>query len=155
MKTLSLLLIFMVVGCAGMELKQPENPICPQDDSWICFESEELGIAPETAYGWIYSAAAMSTLSDLASIQGVCEFEAKIAAWYKRLYPISYNSLIDQVLIEARFMDSPEKVLLIKNIVNKNLELYRSAELISEVDDMILRRGHFAFRRDMLCNAFE
>lgn len=139
--------LFFLIGCVGLE---PVNPICPTENSWICEKSEEVGISPETAYGWIFNAAAVAAISDIVEIKELCDFEKEIAGFYDRQYPISYTSLIDEAIRRADFKE-PEKAILIKNILNQNLVKYKSSELISEADDIILKRGHVAFRRDMLC----
>lgn len=138
---------FLIVSCSN---RQIQNPICPQPDSWICEQSAKKGIEPETVYGWIYSASAIAAISDVVKIKEMCDFEKGIADIYVRTSPISYSSLIDEVLRQTDFME-PEKAMLIKNIINVNLLQYRHAEIISEADNIILRKGHVAFRRDMAC----
>jgi len=139
--------IFVLFACAQ---RQVQDPVCPQDGSWICEQSEKLGVQPETVYGWIYSAAAVGAISDVIEIKEICDFEKRIANFYQDAWPVSYMSLVDEVIRTTEFMD-PEKALLIKNIINVNLIQYKSPELISVADDAILRKGHVAFRRDMAC----
>jgi hypothetical protein len=146
-KIVFLFIIALVFGCVQQQIA---NPICPQEGSWICEQSAELGIEPETVYGWVYSAAAIAAISDVVKIKEICEFEQELADFYSGAWPISYASLVDEALWRIEFMDS-EKAILIKNIINVNLVQYRSVELISEADDIILRKGHVAFRRDMAC----
>ncbi len=146
--TIAFVIAFILSGCVGM--LEPADPICPMENSWICEKSAEVGIHPETVYGWMFSAAAVGAISDIVEIKELCAFEKEIADFYVREYPVSYTSLIDEGIRRADFKE-PEKAILIKNILNQNLTMYSSAELISESDDLILRRGHTAFRRDMLC----
>lgn len=149
MKNLIIGLVFVALfGCAGTPA--PVNPVCPQEGSWICEKSAELNIYPETVYGWVYSAAAVAAISDVVKIKEVCDFEAEVAAFYARAWPVSYGSLVDKIIRITDVMPA-EKAALIKNIINVNLVQYKSYELISEADDIILRKGHVAFRRDMAC----
>lgn len=143
------IVLSIVYGCVN--LKQPPiNPVCPQPGSWICEQSEKLNVKPETVYGWIYSAAAVAAISDVIEIKEICDFEKQVADFYVAIWPISYSSLIDEVIRITDLME-PEKAILIKNIININIMKYRNAEMISDVDDIILRKGHVAFRRDMAC----
>ena len=137
----------LMVSCVSRPV---QNPVCPQPDSWICEQSAKLGIEPETVYGWIYSASAIAAISDVIKIKEICDFEKGVADFYVRNSPLSYSSLIDEVLRQTDFMDL-EKAMLIKNIININLIQYRNVEFISVADDIILRKGHVAFRRDMAC----
>jgi len=145
-----LLAIFLVVGgCTSMPIK---DPVCPQENSWICSQSEKTGVQPETVYGWIYNATAIAAISDIVSITEICDFEKKIADWYVEVYPISYNSVISKVMKEAGLIADPKKALLIQNIINQNLYIYSSDSIISEADGMILKKGHKRFRSDMFCD---
>ena len=152
MKKLILIAIFATFffSCTGYQV-QPVDPICPMEDSWICEQSEKIGVNPETVYGWVFSAAAIAAVSDIVEVKEICDFEQEIADFYVREYPISYASFVDEAIRRADFIDEPEKAILIKNILNQNLLQYHNPELISNADDMILRRGHAAFRKDMLC----
>ena len=148
MKKLPLLLIvFLMFGCVTIPI---QNPVCPQEGSWICTKSAELGYEPEQVYGWIYNAAAIGALTDIVKIQELCEFEQKIADWYLEFYPFSYDALIDQMLSQTLKYDT-KKMLLIKNMLNKNFIMYRSPAIITPPDDIIFKKGHAQFRRDMLC----
>jgi len=148
MKRKSVIVLFLfLVGCTAMPIA---DPVCPQEDSWICEKSAELNVAPETVYGWIYSAAAVAAVSKITDIKEICDFEQEIADFYVRVYPVTYDTLIDEAILTADFKN-PETALLIKNILNRNLIMYKSPKFISDVDNAILRRGHVAFRRDMLC----
>ena len=144
---LSLSIVLFLISCATIPV---QNPVCPQEGSWICQKSAELGVQPEQVYGWIYDAAAMAALIDIVDIQELCEFEQKIADWYVEFYPFSYDVLIGQITAEMMSYP-PEKMLLIKNILNRNIMAYSSPLIISEPDDIIFKKGHVAFRRDMLC----
>lgn len=146
---LSMIVAAVFFGCLGMQIP-PEDPVCPQDESWICEQSEKLKVAPETVYGWIYSAVAIGAIGDIVEIRELCNFEKKIADFYVRTYPMSYSHLIDEALRQAN-LKSPEKAMLIKNVLNRNLVQYKSTRIISKADDAILRKGHAAFREDMLC----
>jgi hypothetical protein len=139
--------LLILTACVAI---QPADPVCPTDGSWICEKSVEIGIAPETIYGWVFNAAAVVAVNNIMDIKEICDFENEIAAFYVREYPLSYTSLIDEAVRRANFKEA-EKAVLIKNIFNQNLPIYKSYEIISEADDIILRRGHAAFRRDMLC----
>lgn len=148
MKTIIALIAVALIGCTGSPT--PVDPICPQEGSWICEKSAELGIHPETVYGWVYSAAAVAAISDVVEIKEICDFEAEVARFYQGAWPVSYSSLVDAVIRLTDFVEA-EKAILIKNIINVNLIQYKNSELISSTDDIILRKGHVAFRRDMAC----
>ena len=144
---LSLSIVLFLVSCATIPV---QNPVCPQEGSWICQKSAELGVQPEQVYGWIYDAAAMAALIDIVEIKELCEYEQEVADWYVAAYPISYESLITRMVSETLKYDS-EKALLIKNILKRNIWAYASPQIISEPDDIIFKKGHVAFRQDMLC----
>ena len=144
---LALSIVLFLVSCAAVPI---QNPVCPQEGSWICEKSAELGIQPEQVYGWIYDAMAIAIVTDIVEIQEICLFEQMIADWYSGLYPMSYDNFIGMILKKITKLD-PQKMILIKNIINKNFVAYSSPALISEADDIILRKGHMAFRQDMLC----
>jgi len=145
---LALCVVVLLASCATVPI---QNPVCPQEGSWICQKSAELGVQPEQVYGWIYDAAAIAAITDIVKIQDLCEFEQKIADWYVEFYPVvSYYTLINK-MIDLTAPLPAEKMMLIINILNRNLLEYESPELISPADDAILRKGHVAFRRDMLC----
>ena len=148
LSTIAILSMLIVFGCAGMQPIQ--NPVCPQEGSFICEKSAELGVQPEQVYGWIYDAAALAALTDIVKIQELCDFEQKIADWYVQYYPFSFDVLIGQITAEM-LSYPPEKMRLIKNIMNRNLVAYSSPQIIMEPDDIIFRKGHVAFRKDMLC----
>ena len=141
------LLLAIITGCGQRQIL---NSVCPQEGSWICEKSEEIGVQPEQVYGFIYNAAAIAAITDVVKMKDICAFEKEVADWYVKIYPISYDALIGTVLSRALSYDK-EKTLLIKNILNQNLVAYKSPKLISEPDDIILRKGHVAFRNDMLC----
>lgn len=136
-----------ITACATVPI---QNPVCPQEDSWICERSAQLGIQPEQVYGWIYDASAMGVLIDAVKIQDLCDYEQEVADWYLKVYPISYDSLITNMLSLAVSYD-PQKTLLIKSMLNRNFIMYSNSKLISTEDDIIFRKGHGAFRQDMLC----
>ena len=136
-----------LVSCATIPV---QNPVCPQEGSWICEKSLELGVQPEEVYGWIYDATTIAVISDVVKLKEICEFEQEIADWYVKMYPISYDTFITEMFSKISSLD-PQKMMLIKNIINRRLVAYRSPVLISEADDIILRKGHVAFQRDMMC----
>jgi hypothetical protein len=144
---LALSVVLLLASCATIPI---QDPVCPQEGSWICQKSAELGVQPEQVYGWIYDAAAMAAITDVVKIQDLCEFEKKIADWYVEFYPMSYESFINKMLFLA-YDYNTQKMALILNILNRNFVDYKSPQLISAADDIILRKGHVAFRRDMLC----
>lgn len=144
------ILVFMLallIGCTTMPI---QNPVCPQEGSWICEKSAELGVEPEHVYGWIYDATAIAVITDVVELNEICNFEKDIADWYNRMYPVSYDTFINEVFFKLSSF-SPQKMILIKSILNRNFVAYRSPELISTADDIILRKGHTQFRNDMLC----
>ena len=148
MKTLlALCVVVLLASCATVPI---QNPVCPQEGSWICQKSAELGVQPEQVYGWIYDAAAVAAITDIVTIKDLCDFEQEISDWYVMFYPMSYDTLIFRMVSLAASLD-PQKMMLITNILNRNLLAYESPELISPADDAILRKGHVAFQRDMLC----
>jgi len=136
-----------LVACATIPI---QDPVCPQEGSWICEKSLELGVQPEEVYGWIYDTIAIAAITDVVELKEICEFEQGIADWYVRMYPVSYDAFITEIFAEIVSLD-PVKMILIKNIMNRRLVAYKSPTLISEVDDIILRKGHVAFQRDMMC----
>jgi len=144
---ITLTAIIFLTACATVPI---QNPVCPQEGSWICEKSAELGVQPEQVYGWIYDAAAIAAITDVVKVKELCEYEQEIADWYVATYPISYESLITRMVSETLKYDS-EKALLIKNILKRNIWAYASPQIISEPDDIIFRKGHGAFRQDMLC----
>jgi len=144
---LALSVVLLLASCATIPI---QNPVCPQEGSWICQKSAELEVQPEQVYGWIYDAAAMAALTDIIKIKELCEYEQRIADWYVEFYPFSYDALINEMLSQILKYDT-QKMLLIKNMLNKNLISYSSPAIISEPDDVIFKKGHVAFRRDMLC----
>jgi len=150
-KLIILLIIGLLIGCAKRMDVQLQNPVCPKEGSWICEQSERMDVQPETVYGWIYSASAIAAVSDVASIEEICNFEKKIADWYVEVYPVSYDSLISFVATQTGLIKDAKKAMLIKGILNQYLTLYKSEEFISPADDDILRKGHAKFRKDMFC----
>ena len=161
-KLLFVLLAITIVlpGCAAYErMTDPNAPppvsnYCPPPEgtkSFICEKSAELKITPEQAYGWIFSASAIAVVTDITDIAWICEFKEKIDQRYLRMYPLSYDSALAEVISELKLVDDPRKVLLIKNILNQNLYLYSSPALIDPYDDLMLRAGSIRFDRDMMC----
>ena len=147
-----LFIALFMAGC-GMIAQQPSK-VCPPPDgqeSWICDKSAQLEVTPEQVYGWIFSATAMAAITDVASIKEICEFKAKIDKWYLKMYPVSYDALIQEVVRQLNIIDDPQKVLLIKNILNQNLVMYSSPALIKAYDDWMLRAGSNRFNQDMMC----
>jgi hypothetical protein len=145
---LALSVVLLLASCATIPI---QNPVCPQEDSWICEKSAELGVQPEQVYGWIYDAAAIAAITDVVKIQDLCEFEQEIADWYLKVFPtISYTNFINEILFRITRYDT-QTIMLITNILNRNLLAYNSPQLISAADDIILRKGHVQFRQDMLC----
>ena len=144
---ISLVAIIFVTACVTIPI---QNPVCPQEGSWICEKSAELGIQPEQVYGWIYDAAALTAITDIIKVKELCDYEQEIADWYNEVYPVSYESIITR-MVSATLKYDNEKALLIKNILKRNIWSYASSELISPADDIIFRKGHVAFRQDMLC----
>ena len=136
------------INCATVPI---QDPVCPQEGSWICERSAQLGIQPEQLYGWIYDAAVVAAVTDVVEIQELCEFEQEVADWYVEFYPFSYDAFISKVLNLILSYDD-QKMALILKVLNKNLIAYASPSLISEPDDLIFKKGHKAFRRDMLCD---
>jgi len=137
-----------IIACATVPI---QNPVCPQEGSWICERSAQLGIQPEQVYGWIYDAAAIAAITDVVKIQDLCEFEQEIADWYLKVFPtISYTDFINEILFRITRYDT-QTIMLITNILNRNLLAYNSPQTISTADDIILKKGHVAFRQDMLC----
>jgi uncharacterized lipoprotein YajG len=145
---IALTAIIFVTACATVPI---QNPVCPQEGSWICERSAQLGIQPEQLYGWIYDAAVVAAVTDVVKIQELCEFEQKLADWYISVYPMSHTALIGKVISSVTSYDD-QKMALIASVLNRNLLQYRSTELISPADDLIFKKGHKAFRRDMLCD---
>jgi len=149
MKKLFITLVgfIFLTACATIPI---QNPVCPQEGSWICQKSEELGVQPEQIYDWIYDAAVIAAVTDIAEIKEVCDYEQEIADWYVAYYPFSYDTLISKMLNLMISYDD-QKMTLILKVLSKNLIAYASPSLISKPDDIIFRKGHVQFRRDMLC----
>ena len=144
---ISLAAIIFVTACATIPI---QNPVCPQEGSWICEKSAELGVQPEQVYGWIYDAAAIAAITDVVKVKELCDYEQEVADWYAEFYPFSYDTLISKMLNLMISYDD-QKMALILKVLSKNFIAYASPELISTADDIILRKGHMAFRQDMLC----
>lgn len=145
-----LILGIFLMGCAA---RQPSQ-VCPPPEnqpSWLCQKSAELDITLEQTYGFIFSASAISVVTDLVERQWICDFKKKISDWYVETYPITYDSVIQKVIIELKLLKDQDKILLIKNILNQNMALYSSASMIGEYDDWLLRAGSNKFDQDMLC----
>ena len=145
---LALSAVLLLASCATVPI---QNPVCPQEGSWICDRSAQLGIQPEQLYGWIYDAAVVAAVTDVVEIQELCEFEQKIADWYIAGSSFSYTALINEMIFRVTLYDR-KKMMLIASALNPYLWEYRSTELISPADDLIFKKGHKAFRRDMLCD---
>ena len=145
---LALSIVLLLASCATVPV---QNPVCPQEGSWICDRSAQLGIQPEQLYGWIYDAAVVAAVTDVVEIQELCEFEQKIADWYIAGSSFSYTALINEMIFRVTLYDR-KKMMLIASALNHYLWEYRSTELISPADDLIFKKGHKAFRRDMLCD---
>jgi len=148
------LMVFILAACSFSMVDKPSE-VCPPpegQESWICDKSAELGVTPEKVYGWIYSATAIAAITEVAKIEDICEFEQKIADWYVVTSPISYESIIAQIVKEMKLIDDPRKFLLIKNILSENLIDYSSPMIVKPYDDWMLKAGHNKFQRDMLCD---
>jgi len=159
MKKLIIILLFaFVFGCSGLPInigQQSESKVCPPPEgveSYICDRSAELKITPETAYGWIFTGVAGSIVFADVDRLWICKFDKEVADWYVENYPISYDTVVSEMIKRTNLVDDPEKVLLLKRIVNKNLNLYASPSLIGEYDDKyIIRAGNNLFRKDLFC----
>jgi len=149
----AILLVIMVlsVSCATTA---PVSKVCPPPEnkpSFICTKSAELKVTPEQVYGWIFSATAIAAVIDIADIDTICAFKKKISVWYVDVYPITYDSVIAKALEELKLIDDPRKVALIKSILNQNITMYASPQLIDEYDDWMVRAGSNKFDLDMGC----
>lgn len=147
---LALLVVVFLVSCAVVP-QVIQNPVCPVEDSWICEQSEKLGIQPEEVYGYMYDAVAIAAIADVVKLKEVCAYEQRVADWYDKVYPVSYTSMITEMVEMTMSMDK-EKALLISGILNKRLAFYSSHEFIRPNDDVILRKAHVAFQHDFGCN---
>ena len=154
---LILILSISAVSCAvlpGQTGGPRESKWCPPPEgtkSFICTKSAEAGVVPEQVYGWIFSATAIAAVTDVADITWICEFKKKVDARYLRLYPLSYDSAIAEIIAELKVVKDPRKVLLINSILNQNLSLYASPDLVDAYDDLMLRAGSVKFDKDMMC----
>lgn len=137
-----------MVGCVGFQPVQ--NPVCPQEDSFICTQSAKYNIQPEQVYGYLYDAAAIATITDVMDLETVCAYEQSVADWYEAMAPLTYDAFIKGMILTATDME-PIKAALLIRIINKHLWVYGSPALISPADDAIIRKAHVAFRDDMLC----
>ena len=149
---------FLLIGVAALisciRIPVAESQICkdvPDEESFLCQKSRELGYSLEDTYGIIYTTTAVATITDIVDRQWLCDFDKEIAEWYLRNYPISYDALITEFLTQVNLVEDPNKVILLKNIVNQNMGAYRSPELIKPKDDTIVRGGNNRFRREMIC----
>ena len=143
-------LLFLLMACGAAQLSK----VCPPPEgktSWICDKSAEAGVTPEQVYGWIFSATALAAVADVVKISWVCEFKQEISDWYVDMHPLTYDAVINKVIQEANLLKDPQKLLLIKSILNQNLTLYSSPAVIGEYDDWLLRAGSNKFDRDMFC----
>lgn len=149
--------IIILVGAFLISCIAPQpSKVCPPPDgkeSWVCDKSAQLEVTPEQIYGWIFSASAIAAVTDVAEIQWICDFKKKIADWYVKVYPVSYDSVINKIIEELKLVKDPRKVLLIKNILNQNLVLFSNTGLIKEYDDWMMRAGSNKFDMDMMCGS--
>lgn len=150
---MSCIFIFALIGCEGFLKPTPvANPVCPKEGSFLCAQSEKAGVQLETVYSFIYDSVAIATIADVVEQKEVCDFEKKIADWYESVYPVSYTSIISEVASQLKLIKDPKKAALIQGILNKHLNLYKNAQIISKADDEIIRMGHYQFRLDMGCD---
>lgn len=152
---IAILLFF--AGCAMLPSAPPENPVCPKEGSWLCKKSEELGssYSLESTYGWIFTATAGAVIADQVELHQVCNFAKDVGEWYNDHYPLTYNDVIYEVFERLALLDEPEKLMLLQNVVNKNLNFYHNGSLVSEADDEIIRAGYAKFMDDMYCKGVE
>jgi len=67
-------------------------------------------------------------------------------------YPnISTDTFITEFIKRVELVDDPNKAILLRNIVNQNVGVYRSPELVKPKDDSIMRGGNNRWRMEMLC----
>ena len=105
-------------GC----LANVPSKVCPPPDgkqSWICEKSEQAGVTPEQVYGWIFSASAIGAITDVTSIEWLCEFKGKISDWYVEVYPVSYDSVINKVIKEMKLIDDPASCCWLKILLTR------------------------------------
>ena len=153
------IIVFLLIGVLALvqsciHVPVEESKVCrdvSDEESFLCQKSRELGYSLEDTYGVIYTTTAVATITDIVDRQWLCDFDKEIAEWYLRSYPVSYDSLITEFLTQVNLVEDPNKVILLKNIVNQNMGAYRSPEPIKPKDDMIIRGGNNRFRREMIC----
>jgi hypothetical protein len=137
--------------CSGLQPAEQADPICPKENSWLCEQSEKLGITLEDTYGWIYSASATAALFNAVDRKEICKFTKDVGEFYDKRYPLSYAGIIAEIATQIKLIDDPEKALLLSNILNQNLRLYSNTQIISMADDEIIRIGYHKYREEMLC----
>jgi hypothetical protein len=149
-------IIVFTIGC----LKVPrENPVCPPptseageiQDSWICSQSDKLGVEPEDVYDWTFTVTALATIPKLVERESICDFTLDVGDWYVENYPVSYTSIVNEIVRQTGLIDDVEELLLINSIINKHLRYYTNDSIISEYDNKMLRGAWSNFRQDMLC----
>jgi hypothetical protein len=151
---LAICICFLLASCAHFG-EAPPSKVCPPpegQESWLCEKSAELDITLEQVYGWIYTPVATGVVFDKLDRQEICDFDSEISDWYIRNYPFSYDRLIMEIFTQLKAIDDPMKLALLSNIINRNLNLYSSPELIKAYDDQLIRAGNNQFRMDFYCD---
>ena len=154
MKKVIFILLACILAFGFTCARNVPNPVCPAPEgkeSWICEKSIEADIMPETVYGWIFNANAILILADRVEFQEVCDFKKEISDWYLKMYPVSYDSVINEAIARTKLFKDPKKVILMKSMLNENLSMYASPELIYDYDDWIMRAGSRKFDQQMMC----
>jgi hypothetical protein len=153
------LVAFLLIGVAALisciRIPVAESQVCkdvPDEESFLCQKSRELGYSLEDTYGIIYTTSAVGAITEVVDREWICDFDKEISEFYLDNYPnISTDTFITEFLKRVDLVEDPNKVILLKNIVNQNVGAFRSPELIKVKDDSIMRGGNNRWRREMLC----
>jgi hypothetical protein len=155
-KFLLLYLIAILFGACGIIQHQPPvDPVCPPKDptveSFICAKSAELKIQPEDIYNVIFNASVVAVLADVDR-KWLCDFSKDLGDWYVKYYPLTFETLINELLRRQKLIDDPDKLLVLNAALNKNLMQYYVDLEIAPYDDMILRKGNNQYQKDLFCD---
>jgi len=149
------LLIGVIALLSCIHIPVEESQICkdvPDEESFLCQKSRELGYSLEDTYGIIYTTTAVGTITNTVDREWLCDFDKEVAEFYLDNYPnISTDTFITEFIKRVELVDDPNKAILLRNIVNQNVGVYRSPELVKPKDDSIMRGGNNRWRMEMLC----
>lgn len=151
--------LFAVVIFAACAPLQPQPSIC--DDrgdnySWICDQSDNLGITPEDVYGWLLDGTALATVATSLKAKDVCEFVEDRYEFFQSVDQVTYTELISHVFESLGVLqdEDQELYLVIKGILNRNLNKYYNGMAVSDYDKYIITVGLQKFLEQMNCHLY-